>query len=233
MREYIEHVIKPQETLQGLALLYRCSVIFHQQNYGILKNLIFILSWLQIFELKLANSIQKDTEFFARRTLRIPVRQYSFLTEKVHNNTVSDLIPPLNSSVTDNGGGTSLNGASNPTTSSTHFLQQVDQDLLRLKEKARVYDITIPTSTPSDAVRFRQSIRAGRSSDCSGDDCGLSWTHIFGIALLVLLACPLLYFLYLELNLHRTLHNETASAAPVIHDDADAASLMNMSNNIS
>lgn len=188
---------------------------------------------MQIFELKLANSIQKDTEFFARRTLRIPVRQYSFLTEKVHNKTVSDLIPPLNSSVTDSGGTMSLNGASNPTVSSTQFLQQVDQDLLRLKEKAKVYDITIPSSTTSDLVRLRQSARAGRSADCSGDDCGLSWTHIFGIALLVLLACPLLYFLYLELNLHRTVPNETASVAPNIHDDADAALINPMSNNIS
>ena len=186
--------------------------------------------------MKLSNSIQKDTEFFARRTLRIPVRQYSFLTEKVQNNTVSDLIPPLNSSVTDNGATTShLNGASNPTASSTQFLQQVDQDLLRLKEKARVYDITIPSSATSDVVRLRQSAgRGGRSSDCSGDDCGLSWTHIFGIALLVLLACPLLYFLYLELNLHRTLHNETASIAPTdIHDDTDADLINPLSNNIS
>ena len=27
VRDYIEHIIKPNETLQGLALLYRCSVI--------------------------------------------------------------------------------------------------------------------------------------------------------------------------------------------------------------
>ena len=133
---------------------------------------------------------------------------------------VTDLIPPLDS--TENG---VRNGASSPIASSSKFLQQVDQDLIRLKEKARVYDISITTSTTaSDVARMRQTARANRS-DCQGDDCGLSWTHILGIALLVLLACPLLYFLYLELNLHRTA-NETSSEIHQSHVDA----VMNMSS---
>ncbi|EFX77067.1 hypothetical protein DAPPUDRAFT_305948 [Daphnia pulex] len=179
--EYREHLIKPKETLQGLALQYRCTV----------------------FDLKLANNIQKETEFFARRTLKIPVRQHSSLTEKLPNDKADTL---------------SFGDADTESLSpsnSIEFLKQVDQDLQRLKEKARVYDIDSndhSTSAFPDADRLRRTGRLNRT-DCQGDDCGLSWSHILGMALLLLLACPLLYFLYLELNLHKSTrastHNET------------------------
>ncbi len=103
----------------------------------------------------------------------------------------------------------------------------MDQDLQRLKERARVYDIDSndpSASTLSFLPGTDRSRRTGRlnRTDCQGDDCGLSWTHILGMALLVLLACPLLYFLYLELNLHKSSlvsrHNETT--APLNVTDA-------------
>lgn len=170
-----------------------------------------------MFDLKLANNIQRETEFFARRTLRIPVKQHSSLTEqtaslqKEDDKNLSDLkplVPPTDLIPT-------------AQANSTEFLKQKDQDLQRLKEKARVYEIDEALleveSTP--AIVPGSSRRASRIAlaDCRGDDCGLSWPHILGMALLVLLACPLLYFLYLELNLHRnvSLHsNMTASASP-------------------
>lgn len=158
-----------------------------------------------MFELKLANNIQKETEFFARRTLKIPVRHHSSLTEKLP----SDIADSLSFGEAD------IENLS--PSNSIEFLKQVDQDLQRLKEKARVYDID--TTDPStlafpDADRLRRTNRLNRT-DCQGDDCGLSWSHILGMALLVLLACPLLYFLYLELNLHKSTrastHNETSA----------------------
>ena len=154
-----------------------------------------------MFELKLANNIQKETEFFARRTLKIPVRQHSSLTEKLPNDSQpEDLsIPPFQN----------VKSGSLSPSNSTEFLKQMDQDLQRLKEKARVYDIDNndpSTSTPPflpGTDRLRRTGRFNRT-DCQGDDWGLSWTHMLGMALLVLLACPLLYFLYLELNLHKS-----------------------------
>ncbi|XP_057376496.1 lysM and putative peptidoglycan-binding domain-containing protein 3-like [Daphnia carinata] len=187
-REYREHLIKPKETLQGLALHYRCTV----------------------FELKVANNIQKEAEFFARRTLKIPVRQHSSLTERLPSDKAS-LLPC----------GDTKSGDFKPS-NSLEFLKQVDQDLQRLKEKARVYDIDSNDPATStfipDAERLRRTVRLNRT-DCQGDDCGLSWTHILGMALLVLLACPLLYFLYLELNLHKSTkaatHDETVASLNV------------------
>lgn len=160
--------------------------------------------------MKLANNIQKETEFFARRTIKIPVRLHSSLTERLPNDKASILsfgdVKPDNIS---------------PSTS-LEFLKQVDHDLQLLKEKARVYDIDSNDPATStfipDAERLRRSGRLNRT-DCQGDDCGLSWSHILGMALLVLLACPLLYFLYLELNLHKSTrastHNETIASLNV------------------
>lgn len=154
-----------------------------------------------MFELKLANNIQKETEFFARRTLKIPVRQHSSLTEKLpnENQSTESSIPSLKDNTT------SLSPSN-----SSEFLKQLDQDLERLKEKARVYDIDshdLPAISLSDE-ELRKTARLNRT-DCQGDDCGLSWSHILGLALLVLLACPLLYFLYLELNLHKSTTEST------------------------
>jgi hypothetical protein len=106
-------------------------------------------------------------------------------------------------------------------TSSANFLDQVDQDLQRIKERARVYDID--ASLHTDVNLVRNSTRPKRS-ECSGDDWGLSWTQLVCIALLLLLACPLLYFLHLELAEHkwlaekRSLHHQ-----PQLHS--------NLSNN--
>ena len=104
---------------------------------------------------------------------------------------------------------------------SNDFLEQVDQDLQRLKERARVYDID-HENTVADVNHLRHNARL-RRADCKGDDCGLSWTHIVFIALLVLLACPLLYFLYLELNLHKEaasiLVNDVNVSVPVNHSE--------------
>merc|ERR1712127_358603 len=164
--EYVEHLVKPNETLQGLALQYRSSV----------------------FELKRANNIVKEVEFYALRVLKIPVHQHSSL---------KDTMPAVDKLDKDT-------AEEEENASSCNFLEQVDQDLQRLKERARVYDIdgNEHENTVSDLNHLRENARLGRS-DCKGDDCGHSWTHIVSIALLVLLACPLLYFLYLELNLHK------------------------------
>lgn len=105
----------------------------------------------------------------------------------------------------------------------------MDQDLQRLKEKARVYDIdsnVASTTSPPEADRVRTG-RTGRPgrlnrTDCQGDDCGLSWSHILGLALLVLLACPLLYFLYLELNLHKSTTGFTRNDAVAPLNVSDA-----------
>jgi len=163
---FVEHLVKPNETLQGLALQYRSSV----------------------FELKRANNIVKEVEFYALRVLKIPVHQHSSL---------KDTMPAVDKLDKDT-------AEEEENASSCNFLEQVDQDLQRLKERARVYDIdgNEHENTVSDLNHLRENARLGRS-DCKGDDCGLSWTHIVSIALLVLLACPLLYFLYLELNLHK------------------------------
>lgn len=148
-----------------------------------------------MFELKVANNIQKETEFFARRSLKIPVRQHSSLTEKLPSETQ----PAVTVAATSQNRITE----STDTTSSSEFLKQMDQDLNRLKEKARVYDIDSLDSSLTPSVNGVDRPRPRNRTDCQGDDCGLSWPHILGLALLVLLACPLLYFLYLELNLHQ------------------------------
>ena len=105
---------------------------------------------------------------------------------------------------------------------SSDFLEQVDQDLQRLKERARVYDID-HENTLADVNHLRHNARL-RRSDCKGDDCGLSWTHIVSIALLILLACPLLYFLYLELNMHKetsSFVNDVNVSVPVNHSESE------------
>lgn len=151
-----------------------------------------------MFDLKIANNIQKESEFFARRVLKIPVRQHSSLTEKVTREIpTQDLNPSFPLEETQS--------------SSTEYLKQVDEDLQRLKEKARVYDMD---GNDSPTVLETNTERKPKRSDCQGDDCGLSWTHVLGLSLLVLLACPLLYFLYLELNLHKlqaASHNVTGT----------------------
>lgn len=144
-------------------------------------------------------------EFHARRIIKIPVRQHSQLYESIcppgpdHERAAASVRDELASS-----------------TATTDFLDQVDQDLQRIKERARVYDIDHDDSgSGGQSDTFWQ--QRTKRSDCSGDDCGLSWTHLLSIALLLLLACPLLYFLHLELQpkaegLNATHANTTSSA---------------------
>jgi len=188
-QDFIEHVIKPGETIQGLALQYRVS----------------------LFELKRANSIDKEVEFHARRVLKIPVSRHSWLKEAATVGQLVDLAPAAADAKAD------ADASPSHGRGDADFLEQVDQDLQRIKERARVYDIDQDAdlrSEPSEAVR---SARLKRT-DCSGDNWGLSWTQLVCMALLVLLVCPLFYFLHLELTEHRQYleqlkRNRSSSAA--------------------
>lgn len=90
---------------------------------------------MQLFELKRANSIDKEVEFHARRVLKIPVSRHSWLKEAATVGQLVDLAPAAADAKAD------ADASPSHGRGDADFLEQVDQDLQRIKERARVYDI--------------------------------------------------------------------------------------------
>ncbi|XP_011305229.1 lysM and putative peptidoglycan-binding domain-containing protein 3 [Fopius arisanus] len=189
--EVIVVTLKPEDTLQALALRYRCT----------------------ISELKRINNIHKENEIFARRVMKVPVQPFSIFTET--NTTSDDLInlnPPENNenespnakreeeiinliatptvvpSTSADINSVILNSVCEPSTSGNdqeHISDGEGDKLLR--------DHPSPETTESRVVD---------TFKCSGADWGLSWIHVLSFSLLLGIGGPIFYFFCIADNEH-------------------------------
>ncbi|XP_076637740.1 lysM and putative peptidoglycan-binding domain-containing protein 3 isoform X1 [Colletes latitarsis] len=188
--EVINVQLKSEDTLQALALRYRCT----------------------ISELKRINKIHKENEIFAKRFIKVPIQPFSILSETLEQsrsgqadqNEVSILSPEEETA----------NAATNdslidlikiPVVTelpeaeiNTIILNSVCEPLSSFNSN----NLLEITSSECDTLLTLTESNSNNSHltdtfKCSGDDCGLSWTQLLGFSLLLGFAGPIIYILYI------------------------------------
>lgn len=171
----------------------------------------------QISELKRINHIHKDNEIFARRTIKVPITPYSVLTERIPTQGIEQVHPTSSQTLTtsqelihnNNGPGNSrseqreddcaidcneivLNSTLTPAILPYTDLEPTeaaseDTQLLPNKEKVSVDAVVVKHLTSQ------------------GADFGLKWFHLLCFVLVLGVAAPLIYVLFV-LEKHEAEH---------------------------
>jgi len=207
--EVINVQVKPEDSLQALALRYRCTVSGKcdlSTNKSLSIGKFFLYGWMkfQISELKRINKIDKENEIYARPYIKIPVQPFSILTETLPEDNQGDVVAqcqeesimrkeaqlidldianaePSNKEINT----IILNSVCEPLSSYNSAnlmeLSHTEHDrLLSDTERTKVME-------PCEPDMFK----------CSGDTWGLSWTQLLVVSLLLGFAGPIIYILYI------------------------------------
>ncbi|XP_071995598.1 lysM and putative peptidoglycan-binding domain-containing protein 3 isoform X1 [Engystomops pustulosus] len=175
---FITKDIAEGDTLNSVALQHCCTVA----------------------DLKRANNLINDQDFFALRSIKIPVKRFSLLTETHFSpkgkisRTISIQPPPG-----DQGLSPALEARSTETVDS--FLQEVDRDIEQIVrvtdlKKENLHEVV---SALSQELHFQTNVKVIRHKDpYHGADWGLGWWTAVVIMVIVGIITPVFYFLYYE-----------------------------------
>lgn len=179
--EVINVPLKSEDTLQALALRYRCT----------------------ISELKRINKIHKENEIHARRFIKVPVQPYSLLTETLEQNQSGQQDQSevsISTASEENRTESSHVVAELPNSEiNAIILNSVCEPLSSYNN---INSMEIASSESDQLIPeteiTRQSSNLTDTFKCSGDDCGISWTQLLGFSLLLGFAGPIIiiYILY-------------------------------------
>ncbi|KAK3877421.1 hypothetical protein Pcinc_017862 [Petrolisthes cinctipes] len=202
--QVVDRPIKSGDTLTGIALKYR----------------------IPVSELKRVNRIIQEKEFFALKTVKIPIKANSMLVEILEKEDEENNKPRA---VTDSNVGSTraaVLGTRNVSSCSEYesdselhvgyisidrilkdtrtkkeakrFLESMQRDLASIREKTTSYkDSLDEVAAVLTDQRFQPL--AQKSDRCSGADWGISWWKILLVGSMVLVALPLLYiYFYLK-----------------------------------
>ncbi|KYN11206.1 PREDICTED: lysM and putative peptidoglycan-binding domain-containing protein 3 isoform X1 [Trachymyrmex cornetzi] len=180
--------IKPEDTLQALALRYRCT----------------------ISELKRINKIDKENEIYAKPYIKVPVQPFSILTETSHesqgnNNaiTMSEQCQEEAPAITDEQlidlSVTSTSTESSNTEINTIILNSVCEPLSSYNGANTPEIFHTEHDALLDDVENTEIAESCETNmfKCSGDNWGLSWTQLLVFSLLLSFAGPIIYILYI------------------------------------
>ncbi|CAK9808461.1 LysM and putative peptidoglycan-binding domain-containing protein 3 [Anthophora plagiata] len=188
--EVINVPLKSEDTLQALALRYRCT----------------------ISELKRINKIHKENEIHAKRFIKVPIQPFSILTETLEQNEFAKEAGQSEVSMSTTGEETE-----NPTMNDP-LLDLIKNPIATELPKAEINTIILNSVceslssyngnsleiTSSECDQLLTSVENKTENPhltdtfkCSGDDCGLSWTQLLGFSLLLGFAGPIIYILYI------------------------------------
>ncbi|XP_064152579.1 lysM and putative peptidoglycan-binding domain-containing protein 3 isoform X1 [Anguilla rostrata] len=191
---YLVREIKEGDTLNAIALQYFCSVA----------------------DIKRANNLLTEQDFFALRSLKIPVKRFSALTESVRP---AGLHPGTARAQPPAGGGAAAPEPPPSSTSSTDsagsFLQEKDRDIELLVKSAapsagglsEVVSSLGLQQCPADPER-RQ---APRKDPYYGADWGMRWWTAVAIMLVVGIVTPVFYLLYYEVLMKADVSHHAAT----------------------
>ncbi|XP_006626611.3 lysM and putative peptidoglycan-binding domain-containing protein 3 isoform X1 [Lepisosteus oculatus] len=180
---YLVRDVQEGDTLNAIALQYFCSVA----------------------DLKRANNLLNEQDFFALRSVRIPVKRFSVLTE-----THSSAAPPLASpgprhcsEAPSPEAAPDSSSSSAAAESAGSFLQGVDKDIEQLVKSAdssRGGLSEVVSSLSASPRRSGEAGRkpAGRKDPYYGADWGMRWWMAVAIMLVVGIVTPVFYLLYYE-----------------------------------
>lgn len=195
---FISKDIGEGDTLNSIALLHCCTVA----------------------DLKRANNLINEQDFFALRTIKIPVKRFSLLTDASFSpkgkqpRTLSDQLieDQPQSSVFE----------ALPLETADSFLQEVDRDIKQIVKstdatKENLHEVV---SALSPDLHFEPDyIVAKRKDPYDGADWGLGWWTAVVIMVIVGVVTPVFYFLYYEV-LDKEPHLNASHAAIHLKDNS-------------
>ncbi|KAF7997497.1 hypothetical protein HCN44_006068 [Aphidius gifuensis] len=194
--EVINVSLTSDDTLQSLSLRYRCT----------------------ISELKRINNIHRENEIFARRTIKVPVQPYSFLTETNATDLlgIDDKAPELlekNDNLSNDQ--EIMNMKDNQTTLFSKPNDDINSVILNSICEPLTATLSCHDDVEDDAndeeddqlLLLSSSTDSNVTNDllfsCSGADWGLSWRQLIVVSLLLSFAGPVIYILYIAENSQR------------------------------
>lgn len=168
----------------------------------------------QVADLKRANNLINEQDFFALRTIKIPVKRFSLLAEPQLSSKgkLTRLLPTQHSEEPD----TIPLLEMLPVESVDSFLQEVDRDIEQI---VRSTDVTKENlhevvSALSPDLHFDLDHKVPKRKDpYFGADWGLRWWMAVVIMVIVGVITPVFYFLYYEVLEKETHSNSSHSAA--------------------
>ncbi|XP_019949368.1 lysM and putative peptidoglycan-binding domain-containing protein 3 [Paralichthys olivaceus] len=184
---YLSKDIQEGDTLNSISLQYHCSVA----------------------DIKRANNLLTEQDFFALRSVKIPVRRFSVLTETHTAGPLKSASPSGPRRLPQISPVTSLPSESSTDSSSTEsvegFLLEKDKDIERLVKSTGpsrsnlnevVSSLTLQQQQPLLAeVEYKP---AQRKDPYYGADWGMRWWMAVAIMLVVGIVTPVFYLLYYE-----------------------------------
>ncbi|CAG5921426.1 lysM and putative peptidoglycan-binding domain-containing protein 3 [Menidia menidia] len=181
---YLTRDIQEGDTLNGIALQYHCSVA----------------------DIKRANNLLTEQDFYALRSVKIPVRRFSVLTETHNTGPLKSASPPAVR------GPHAASVASLPSESSTDSSSSTDSVEGFLLEKDKDIEQLVKSTGPSrsslnevvSSLTLQQPLLGEeykppqRKDPYYGADWGMRWWTAVAIMLVVGIVTPVFYLLYYE-----------------------------------
>uniref|UniRef100_A0A1A8D776 LysM and putative peptidoglycan-binding domain-containing protein 3 n=1 Tax=Nothobranchius kadleci TaxID=1051664 RepID=A0A1A8D776_NOTKA len=185
---YLPRDIQEGDTLNSIALQYHCSVA----------------------DIKRSNNLLTEQDFFALRSIKIPVRRFSVLTETHNTGPATSASPtgarrvPQISPVTSLPLESSTDSSSSSTDSVEGFLLEKDKDIEQLVKSTGpsrsslsevVSSLTLQQQPLLEGVEYKP---VQRKDPYYGADWGMRWWTAVAIMLVVGIVTPVFYLLYYE-----------------------------------
>ncbi|XP_064164138.1 lysM and putative peptidoglycan-binding domain-containing protein 3-like [Anguilla rostrata] len=212
---YLVRDIQEGDTLNAISLQYFCSVA----------------------DIKRANNLLTEQDFFALRTIKIPVKRFSVLTE-THSPTAlkpgssqgarrhSETLPSSEAAARS----PSSSSSSSSIDSVGSFLQEKDKDIEQLVKSTDPsrgsLNEVVSSLNPQRQSGDTERRAAGRKDPYYGADWGMRWWTAVAIMLVVGIVTPVFYLLYYEVLMkadvshHSTAHPTQLQVPPSLVTDA-------------
>lgn len=183
---YLTRDIQEGDTLNSIALQYHCSVA----------------------DIKRANNLLTEQDFFALRSVKIPVRRFSVLTETHNAATLKSASPtgtrhpPQVSHITSLPSESSMDSCSS-TDSVEGFLMEKDKDIERLVKstgpsRSGLSEVVSSLTQQQPLLGEAGYKPVQRKDPYYGADWGMGWWTAVAIMLFVGIVTPIFYLLYYE-----------------------------------
>ncbi|XP_068422860.1 lysM and putative peptidoglycan-binding domain-containing protein 3 [Clinocottus analis] len=183
---YLTRDIQEGDTLNSIALQYHCSVA----------------------DIKRANNLLTEQDFFALRSVKIPVRRFSVLTETHSTGPLKSASPSAAKRLNQISSITSLpfessTDSSSSTDSVEGFLMEKDKDIERLVKstgpsRSSLNEVVSSLTLQQPLLGEVEYKPVQRKDPYYGADWGMRWWTAVAIMLVVGIVTPVFYLLYYE-----------------------------------
>ncbi|KAJ8261146.1 hypothetical protein COCON_G00168690 [Conger conger] len=200
---YLVRDIKEGDTLNAISLQYFCSVA----------------------DIKRANNLLTEQDFFALRTIKIPVKKFSVLTETHGPAALTPASPQGARRLSETLPSSEAPAHSSSSSSSSidsvgSFLQEKDKDIEQLVKSTDPsrgsLNEVVSSLHPQRQAGDHERRPAGRKDPYYGADWGMRWWTAVAIMLVVGIVTPVFYLLYYEVLMKADVsHHSTSHPSPL------------------